>query len=198
MLAVGDSFENVRNVAQLASDIKQGAVSFPVQITSTQSAPTPVRATQTSLPAETPVGQTNTTVATVVETPFLLVTSTPRPTQTPQPRPIKPFALVGQDAVCDTSFPEGLLQVMLMDSHRRQMAGIQIVVTWNGGEDGFYTGFKPEVGDGYADFQMEAGITYSVRVANSGTTVPNVSIPTCTDSNGQTYPGGLLLTFQQP
>ena len=87
---------------------------------------------------------------------------------------------------------------MFMDSRRRPAAGVEVTVTWDKGEDSFFTGFKPELGDGYADFQMEAGITYSVRAVESGTTVPNVSIPSCTDSNGQPYLGGLLLTFQQP
>jgi hypothetical protein len=84
-----------------------------------------------------------------------------------------------------------------MDTRRRPVAGVEVEITWNGGEDTFFSGFKPEVGDGYADFQMEAGIIYSVRVVQSGTTVPNVAIPQCTDSNGQAYPGGILLTFQR-
>jgi hypothetical protein len=106
--------------------------------------------------------------------------------------------LVGQDSVCDLNLPEGLLQVILMDSRRRQVPGMEIVVTWNGGEDRFFTGFKPEVGDGYADFKMAEAVAYSVRVVQGGATVPNISIPSCTDSSGQPYQGGILLTFQQP
>jgi hypothetical protein len=87
---------------------------------------------------------------------------------------------------------------MLMDSRRRQVAGIKIIVTWDAGEDRFFTGFKPELGDGYADFIMQADTVYSIRVVEGGSFVPNISAPTCTDENGVAFLGGLLLTFQQP
>jgi hypothetical protein len=45
---------------------------------------------------------------------------------------------------------------------------------------------------------MQAATIYSVRVAEGGTIVSNLFVPTCTDPNGATYLGGLLLTFQQP
>jgi len=198
MLAAGESFEDVQLVARLASDIQQGAASLPRPNTPTESVVAVVPATSTPLPIETPIDQAAFTPTQVLETPFAFASPTPRPTHTPVPPPGKPFALVGQDTVCDTTLPQGLLQVMFMDSRRRPAAGVEVTVTWDKGEDSFFTGFKPELGDGYADFQMEAGITYSVRVVESGTTVPNVSIPSCTDSNGQPYLGGLLLTFQQP
>jgi len=85
-----------------------------------------------------------------------------------------------------------------MNSRRDQVAGVQIVVTWDRGEDNFFTGFKPEVGGGYADFIMEANTVYSIRVVDGGSFVPNISAPTCTDDNGGSYLGGLALTFQQP
>ena len=109
-----------------------------------------------------------------------------------------PFTLVGQDTVCDINLQPGLLQFNFMDSRRRQVAGIEIIVTWSQGEDRFFTGFKPELGDGYADFIMQADTIYSIRVVEGGSFVPNISAPTCTDENGAAYLGGLLLTFQQP
>ena len=197
MLASGDSFENVRLIAQLTSDIQQGIVSIPPVNTPTEFIVTPVT-TSTAISNETPSGEGTKFPTQNIETPFAFTTSTPRPTLTPIPPPGKPFELVGQDVVCDLNLPEGLLQVVLMDSRRRQVPGIKIIVTWNGGEDSFFTGFKPEVGDGYADFQMVEAVIYSVRVVQGGTTVPDVSIPICTDPNGQSFKGGVLLTFQQP
>ncbi len=197
MLASGESFMNVQMVAQLASDLQQGVVSIPptsTQITKPIPSPTPTNPSIATIPS----GEVTSIATEVIETPQVFATLTPRPTHTPVPPPGKPFALVGQDTVCDKTLSEGLLQVMLMDARRRQVPGIEIVVTWNGGEDSFFTGFKPEVGDGYADYQMEAGIIYSVRVVQGGATVPNVSIPNCADADGQSYLGGILLTFQQP
>ncbi|MBI5840261.1 MAG: hypothetical protein HZB19_09175 [Chloroflexi bacterium] len=195
MLASGESFMNAQMVAQLASDLQQGVVSIPP--TSTPPSNLELSPTNPSI-AAIPSGEVTSIATEVIETPQVFATLTPRPTHTPVPPPGKPFALVGQDTVCDKTLSEALLQVMLMDARRRQVPGIEIVVTWNGGEDSFFTGFKPEVGDGYADYQMEAGIVYSVRVVQGGATVPNVSIPNCTDTDGQSYLGGILLTFQQP
>ncbi|MEW6402369.1 MAG: hypothetical protein AB1649_11250 [Chloroflexota bacterium] len=199
MLAAGESFDDVRDVAQLASDLQQGVVSLPLPNTSTptEHIVTILPSTQTPMPNETPSGDVEATATEEIATPFVFTTSTPRPTHTSAPPPGRPFALVGQDIVCDTNLPEGLLQVTFMDARRRPVAGVEVEVTWNEGEDNFFTGFKPELGDGYADFQMEAGITYSVRVVQSGTTVPAINIPECTDPNGQTFPGGILLTFQR-
>jgi hypothetical protein len=127
-----------------------------------------------------------------------LVTATPRPTSTPTKGVERPFALVDQETVCDPNLTPGLLQFNLTDSRRDPVAGIQIIVTWDKGEDNLHTGFKSEVGDGYADFVMQAGTVYSIRVVEGGSFVPNISAPTCTDDNGGSYLGGLLLTFQQP
>jgi hypothetical protein len=85
-----------------------------------------------------------------------------------------------------------------MDARRKQIAGIEIIITSPQGEDHSFTGFKPELGNGYADFVMRADTVYSVRVVEGGTSVPNISAPTCKDLSGVSYPGGLLLTFQRP
>jgi len=198
MLASGESLDNVELVAQLASDLQAGIASLPstpifaaTSIEPSSVTNQPVSVIETVSTEESPVPTS------IVETPLALASPTLRPTHTPVPPPGRPFALVGQDTICDTTLSEGLLQVMLMDTRRRQVPGIEIIVTWNGGEDRFFTGFKPEIGNGYADFQMDEGIVYSVQVVESGAPVPNISIPTCTDADGQQFRGGILLTFQQ-
>ncbi|MBI1865988.1 MAG: HD-GYP domain-containing protein, partial [Nitrospirae bacterium] len=42
---------------------------------------------------------------------------------------------------------------------------IEIVVVWDAGEDHFFTGLKPELGQGYADFTMTEGVSYTLRLA---------------------------------
>ncbi len=78
------------------------------------------------------------------------------------------------------------------------MPGVEIDISWSGGEEAFFTGLKPEIADGYADYVMQAGIVYSVRIEHVGSPVSGRSAPSCPDSNGQTYLGGLKLVFQQP
>ena len=85
-----------------------------------------------------------------------------------------------------------------MDKRSKQIAGIEIIVTSNLGEDYSFSGFKPELGNGYADFVMQADTIYSVRVVEGGTSISNISAPTCKDPKGVSYIGGWLLTFQQP
>jgi hypothetical protein len=223
MTGTGESFEDTQLLAKLATDLQQGYASTSIMSTPSANIPftsepfvsTPFVAAMSSTPdVETPSAEEATPTATAefseptiiptlsfAQTPLApqqLSTPTPRPTSTPTSGINMPFTLIGQDTVCDVDLNPGLLQFILTDSRRDQVAGIQIIVTWAEGEDRFFTGFKPEVGDGYADFIMQADTVYSVRVVEGGSFVPNISAPTCTDENGENYLGGLLLTFQQP
>ena len=223
MLGAGKSLDQVQPLAQLATDLQQGFASVSstntpfvgVPFASTPFISTPFTAVVNTPNLETPVMEETTPTTTEFLEPTLIPTlptlsfvQTPlapqtitiptlRPTSTPKPAPGAPFTLVGQDKVCDAGLKPGLLQFILMDSHHRQVAGIEITVTWAKGADRFFTGFKPELGDGYADFIMQADTVYSIRVVEGGSFVPNISAPACTDANGATYLGGLLLTFQQ-
>jgi len=217
MLGASESFDSVQPLAQLATDLQQGFASTSSIMSTSTSAPfasTPFTAINKTPDLETPpVKESTPTTTTEFSEPTFaptllfeqtqlapqsISTPTPRPTSTPKPVTGTPFTLVGQDTVCDVDLNPGLLQFTLMDSHRNQVAGIQIIVTWAESEDRFFTGFKPELGDGYADFIMQADTVYSIRVVEGGSFVPNISAPICTDSNGVTNLGGLLLTFQQP
>lgn len=207
LVAAGESFESVQPLAQLATDLQQGFVSVPSTSTPfTNVINTPIDNTpvQESSPTETQVEiieeTTPSPTISFEQTALIpiLETPTPRPTFTPVPAPGAPFSLVGQDTVCEPGLQSGLLQLILMDSRRKEVPGIEIIVTWNQGEDRFFTGFKPELGNGYADFVMQANVIYSVRVVEGGAFVPNINAPSCTDPNGVDYLGGLLLTFQQP
>lgn len=208
MVAAGEPLDKVNSLTQLVTDLTRGYASnpntptpFPTFNTPVSVATSTLAEAATELPAE--VTETPITQATAFfeQTPLIPVevqSATPKPTITPTRGPGSPFALVGQDTVCDPGLPHGLMQFILMDTRRRQIAGIEIVVTWNQGEDRFFTGFKPELGDGYADFIMEADTTYNIQIVTGGSFVPNITAPTCTDPNNNSYLGGLLLTFQQP
>lgn len=201
MLAAGESFDIVQQVAKLASDLKTGVASIPPSATSEPAldqATTSATATAPPSTMESPSAVTASPTIESTGTPIIFDTPTPRPTRTPIPTAGAPFQLVSQDQICNPNLTDGLMQISVLDSHRHQMPGVEIIVTWNGGEEHFFTGLKPEIANGYADYIMEAGVVYTVRVAESGAPVSNLSAPACPDSNGQTYTGGLKLTFQQP
>jgi hypothetical protein len=132
------------------------------------------------------------------ETQTLVTGSTPRPTTTATPVPGKPFALTGQETICDPNLPNGLLQVMVLSSNRRQIAGVAIDITWDGGSEQFFTGLKPELGNGYADYTMTPDLTYSVQLARGSDVASGLTAPTCPADSGEAFLGGIKLTFQQP
>lgn len=205
MLASGEPFEKARPLARLATDLKQGFASAPFTSTpipafnTPQFDTTPTFIEQVEETTEEPT-QTPLPTAEFEQTPLLPIiveTNTPRPTFTPTSGPGAPFTLAGQETICDPALQASLMQFIFTDSRNRQTAGVEIIVTWNQGEDRFFTGFKPELGNGYADFVMQADTVYSIRIVTGGSFVPNISAPLCTDPNGVAYPGSLLLTFQQ-
>jgi hypothetical protein len=135
---------------------------------------------------------------TVVETQPAVLEASPRPTHTPTLEPGKPFTLAGQETVCDSNLPHGLLQVLILNRSRRQLAGVEIVITWAGGKEQFFTGLKPELGNGYADYSMTPDTTYTVQLARGSDVALGITAPTCQSPDGATFLGGIKLTFQQP
>lgn len=154
------------------------STSFPVTISSTQDVLT---ATLEFIPTQT-----------------LLVASTPRPTQTAVPTAGAPFELIAQESLCDSNMPDGLLQVLVLNANRRQLPGVGIRITWETNEDRFFTGLKPELGNGYADYLMTPNVTYAVQLAQGSDVASGLIAPSCQTSSGENYFGGFKLTFQQP
>ena len=184
-------------------DFNRGNV--PHQITPTIEIFQPVTvepsATPFPSPADLPVILTETpeTIETQrVETQTIPNTPTPRPTRTPQPTRGAPFTLTGFDTVCDPNLPERLLQVIVFNSNQRQLAGVKVIVAWDTGEEEFFTGLKPELGNGYADFEMAPETSYSVQLALGSETAIDLVAPACQAPNGETFLGGYKLTYQQP
>jgi hypothetical protein len=122
----------------------------------------------------------------------------PRPTRMPTATPGAPFALFSQENVCKTGFPGGLLQVEVRNAAGSPVPGADLVITWNGGEEHFFTGLKPELGNGYADYRMAPVTTYTLQLATNSVTVPGLTAPSCPGEAGKTFWGGIHLVFQQP
>jgi hypothetical protein len=125
-------------------------------------------------------------------------TLTPLATSTPSPTPGAPFVLDKQDNICDPNLKEPSIQVLASDAAGQPVPGVEGVVTWDGGETHFYTGLKPELGPGYADFTMTPGITYTLRLGDGGQPVNGLNAKQCSQPGGGTYWGSLRLRFKQP
>ncbi len=199
MLASGQSLEQADQVAALASALEQGiALEFRSTPTTEITSNIDPASTSTLLPtpSDFPIEVTETPQP--LETQGTISASTPRPTRTPAPTLGAPFTLTGQESVCDPNLPDGLLQVIVFDSRRRQLAGAKILITWEGGEEEFFTGLKPELGNGYADFIMDPNTTYTVQLGAGSDIASGLTTSTCQTSDGETFLGGIKLTFQQP
>ncbi len=149
-------------------------------------------------PLDTPATGINSTLEnTSTSPPAPISTATPRPTHTPTSTPGSPFVLVNRSTFCEPTQP-GLAQILLQDSSGQPAAGVELVITWLGGEEHFFTGLKPELGNGYADFVMSANVEYALSMSNGGTRVAGLIAPECTTSDGATSLSGIRLEFKQP
>ena len=214
MLAIntsGESFDEADQVVTLASALNQNAANIPTAITTApRAADTPepvdtaivvvtINAATSIFPASTsevPAEPTETPLT--IETQTTSIAATPRPTRTFIPTAGAPFTLTGQESVCDPNLPDGLLQVLVFNSNRRQMPGIEILITWEGGAENFFTGLKPELGNGYADYIMSPDVIYTLQLRSGSDIASGLSLPTCQTTGGETFSGGIKLTFQEP
>ena len=205
-LASGGSFAQADQLAALAFVIENGtslpATTIPptgnIEEIPASSAPT---VTAFPSPEELPFITTETPqfIETQPSEPQSIpVTATLRPTKTPLPTQGAPFTLTGEDTVCDPNLPDGLLQVIVYNSKRRQLAGIKVVITWENGEEQFFTGLKPEIGNGYADYLMTPDTAYTIQLGLGSDIATNLIAPACQTSSGEIYTGGFKITFQQP
>jgi hypothetical protein len=152
----------------------------------------------------------------VLSTPASLIEANPAPTGPSEPRPetapVSPtdpgalpsppeddgsYVLLSQEKVCDQSLPAPLIQIQVSDEQGEPIPGVLIVISWVGGEERFYTGLKPEINPGYADFTLNPEFVYSVRVGEGSSPLGNLTAVSCSSDEG-TYWGSILLKFGQP
>ena len=149
MVAQGELLEHIKPIALLATDLQNGIASIPptriptsvsyvstpfINVTDTPFAETPTEESIATEIQTTPEDNltTSTPTTSFAQTALVPVTAStfvPRPTFTPIPLPGAPFILVGQDQVCKSGTQPGLLQFILTDRYRKQIAGIEIIIT---------------------------------------------------------------------
>ncbi len=140
--------------------------------------------------------QVPTPASPIVEiTAFPSPSATTRPTLSATATPGAPFELAARERDCDN---QNLLEVFVVDAAQEPVAGIEVVVIWNTGQDRFFTGLKPEISIGYGDFEMQPETIYSLHLSGADQPVTDLSVPECTDEEGQAYAGSWLLEFIQP
>lgn len=186
-LRSGESASTMKSLATLAGrlGVESPAVAvFAPQPTATtaavQSAPTAGSSTPEVRQTQTP-------------------TSTPLPTFTPTPVPsptaVPVYRLLRHEQICERDAPAPRIEVIAIDPFLEPLPGVEVIVQWDGGSDHFFTGYQPEKGLGYGDFDMAPGVDYRVMMADGSLMVTGLRIAEC-DENGSGLAGGWRLTFQ--
>ncbi len=176
--------EQLAIVARQLGAQGQAIALFAPTLPATTVQPTPTPAIVTT-PTNTPppaATATNTAV------PTLTPTATTPATATPQPN----YRLTEQTRLCGDDEAISRIEVVVLDAFLNDSPGIEVEVTWQNGRDRFFTGFKPENGRGYADFEMSPDVSYTVRLPDGSPEVSGLRIDEC--ANGLS--GGWRLTFQ--
>ncbi len=155
-----------------------------------------------ALAESSPPAENTPTLAAIVVPPTATFPPRPTPTitrtRTPTATPGAPFLLLSREKVCDERFPAPIIIIEALDRFNQPIAGILVIVTWNGGEERFYTGLKPEKGAGYADFSPAAGILYTVKLGENGQEEPDLAALVCIATSGERHWGAWRLKFVQP
>lgn len=149
---------------------------------------------QLTLPPSTPSIDLTPTLDIPVERPTLPVEA---PTARPSPTPGEPYMVMDRKGICDVEYSQ-VLQVYVIDKDGKSVPGAEVVVTWEDGEDHFFTGMKPSIDPGYADFKMQPDVLYNVRMASGGQTATRVATGNCITTQGVAYKGGDKIIFGAP
>ena len=84
------------------------------------------------------------------------------------------------------------------DASGQPVPGAEVIVQWNGNEDRFFTGLKPELGLGYADFVMQPGLVYTLHLSKGGEPVTDLTPNECETAAKERFWGSWRLVFVQP
>lgn len=219
-LAEGASMEDVRALGSLASIASTAPLGVPT------AAPLTEFPTLTALPTET-LTPTPTVTLVDTLTPFPTDTATPRPTETisittvltgtdttpdatptrtptlrpsvtPTPTPGQPYVLKTRRTLCIADTPTPLIIVRAQNAAGSGVPGVEIIINWENNEERFFTGLKPELGLGYADFAMQEGVNYQLRLADAGQLLTNLSTAPCTAETGTRAQQSIEVIFEQP
>ena len=126
-------------------------------------------------------------------------TQLPVSSQTPLPTESLPFILQDSSPICDPTLGESLIQIVATNSSGDGIPGVAIQISLGTDpKEMFYTGLKPELGLGYADFSAEPGLTYQVEIPDSGLIISGIEVPTCQNESDESYWGSWEIYITHP
>jgi len=180
--------------ATLPGSVETATASSTQALAAASSTPTVVQPTETRTPV--PASPTASRTPTSMRTPATATADPPTPSATPPPASGSSFTLVERSTECDRSL-ERLLRVEIQNRQGGAFPGQGIEISGSEGMQVFFTGLKPRAGSGYADFRMQPGGVYNLRLAAGSETVASLAAPICRAADGSTYEGSVLVIFKE-
>lgn len=185
----GKPVSTIRRLAAVATQLGAStpALAYFMPTRPATPSPTPHTAMATFTPTLPPLP-----TVTLTPAPTTLPTLPPQPSPTPRWR----YELLAQQQICDADRPEPLLQIIVRDFEDDDVSGESVIITWDGQETSLITGFKPELGRGYADLIMAPEISYAVHLAAGSDQVSDIQTSPCTSRSGPRLLS-IRLTFKE-
>lgn len=187
------SGEPIRTLQRLAQLAQHYHIDSPAIAIYASNAPLEVPSDPARQATATPTPHITTPTRTPVPT-----ASPPPPTVTPSPTltpsiATTPYQIVSQTLTC-TQQPHIAITLMLSQTvtkrgrervEQEELPMTEIWLTWDNGADRAITGFKPDLGLGYADFQVETGEIYKLYLESpTGAPISTLQMMPCTQEEG--------------
>jgi hypothetical protein len=93
--------------------------------------------------------------------------------------------LAQQEQICEPGqVPH--IEVVVRDERGAGLAGVKVWLMWSGGADRAVTGLKPRYGVGYADFNVEPGVSYALGTSELGMPlIADLRLEPCPERKGK-------------
>lgn len=93
--------------------------------------------------------------------------------------------LIARTIICEDDYPAGQIEIYVVDSAGQGIPGIRTLIEWDDGQDIFFTGLKPEIDPGYADYDMEPNRIYRLTLVGLTEPVVGIESSTCGTPSGR-------------
>ena len=74
--------------------------------------------------------------------------------------------------------------MVVRDAKGEDLSGVKVIISWDDKESTLITGFKPELGVGYADLIIVPEVSYAVRLVDGSEEVSGIHTDRCTSREG--------------